>query len=501
MSQIDLSPPASSLIESIRSIGYSFPFAIADLIDNSISKAAKRIHVSIQGRDTNKLSVSIADDGIGMTPQELRLAMSLGGRGPSEERDAKDMGRFGLGLKTASFSQARVLTVISRKSVKSAWYGIKWDLDFVIKKNKWLALEIDSEDCKEKLNNLAFPFSDQVGTFVIWNCCDRLEEGLQTSDELSLHINREIENLQNVLSLIYHRLLEKKLTKLFVNGLQLEPMDPFCIHGKDDESRSQLIFKEPVDVASAKIEVSGYLLPHQSRMGGLSRERKISIGGDHIASQGLYLYRVDRLISWGSWQNIIRKSEANKLARVAISFGNDADELWKLDIKKSTAILPAIIKARIRDLIRKMSAHSSGVFEKRFKMKKTSPHSVWCRYFDRDTQMISYEVDRSQPAIQTILDKFGDNADLAESLLDFVESTFPADLVKNDLAISNAKFISEGDEGTYENLLLLAKKMTKASIDFSVFKKSVSDSNIYGLDQDILEKYLEKIRKVLNESI
>jgi len=500
LSEIDLSPPASSLIESIRSIGYSFPFAVADLIDNSISKDAKRIDISVTRDRQNRLTVTISDNGLGMTPEELRVAMSLGGKGPSDARDSKDMGRFGLGLKTASFSQARVLTVISRASASNDLYGISWDLDEVIRKNKWFASELDAEQCLEKLTAVGASIL-KVGTVVIWNSCDRLEEGLQTEDELSLHINREVENLQKILSLVYHKLLEKRVTQLNVNGLKLQPMDPFCTHGKDDESRSKLIFEELVDVKGAKINVRGYLLPHQSRMGGAIREAKISIDGDHVAHQGLYLYRVDRLIAWGSWQNMVRKSEANKLARVDISFGNDADELWKLDIKKSTAILPAIIKARIRDLIRKMSTHSSGVFERRLKMRKTSENSVWCRYYDRDSQLITYEVDRSQPAIQALLDQFGEDADLAESLLEFIESTFPADLVKNDLAISTAKFIREDDEETYKNLLDLASQMKVAGINFEVFKNSVVDSRIYGLDQEILEKYLEKIGRVLNESI
>ena len=500
MSEIDLSPPASSLIESIRSIGYSFSFAVADLIDNSISKAAKRIEITVSRGQENTLTVSISDNGSGMSPKELQQAMSLGGKGPSDARDSKDMGRFGLGLKTASFSQARVLTVISRSSINEDWYGIEWNLDKVILSNKWFASEISATDCSNKLMSLGIYVPDS-GTVVIWNNCDRLEEGLSTQDELSLHINREIENLQKTLSLVYHKLLEDKSIQIYVNGLKLEPMDPFCVNRKDDESRSQLIFEEPIDVNGAKVSVRGYLLPHQSRMGGANRESKISIDGDHVANQGLYLYRVNRLIAWGSWQNIIRKSEANKLARVDISFGNDADELWKLDIKKSTAILPAIIKARIRDLIRKMSTHSSGVFEKRLKMRKTSENSVWCRFYDRDSQLITYEVDRSQPAIQALLDQFGENANLAESLLEFIESTFPADLVKNDLAISTAKFSREDDEEAYKNLLDLASQMNAAGINFDVFKNSVVDSHIYGLDQEIVEKYLEKIRKVLNDSI
>ncbi len=499
MSEIDLSPPASSLIESIRSIGYTFPFAVADLIDNSISKNAKRIDISVTRDKTNALVVTIVDNGLGMNSEELQLAMSLGGKGPSDTRDSKDLGRFGLGLKTASFSQARVLTVISRASARNDLYGISWDLDHVIKTNKWFASELDSDQCIEKIATVGAPTPD-LGTVVVWNSCDRLEEGLQTESELSLHVNREIENLQKILSLIYHKLLETKVTQIYVNGLKLEPMDPFCTHGKNDESRSQLIFEEPVEVNEAKIHVRGYLLPHLSRMGGVAREEKISIDGDHVANQGIYLYRVDRLIAWGSWQNIIRKSEANKLARIDISFGNDADELWKLDIKKSTAILPSIIKARIRDLIRKMSSHSSGVFERRLKMRKTSENSVWCRYYDRESQLITYEVDRSQPAIQALLDQFGENADLAESLLEFIESTFPADLVMNDLAISTARFSRGDDNDAYKNLLDLANQMNTAGINFEVFKNSVIDSRIYGLDQEILEKYLKKIRRVLNES-
>ena len=209
MSEIDLSPPASSLIESIRSIGYSFPFAVADLIDNSISKDAKRIDISVTRDQLNKLTVSISDNGLGMDHKELRVAMSLGGKGPSDTRDSKDMGRFGLGLKTASFSQARVLTVISRASSSNDWYGISWDLDQVIKTNKWFASELDADKCIEKLATIGV-LIPEVGTVVIWNSCDRLEEGLQTEDELSLHVNREIESLQKILSLVYHKLLEKR---------------------------------------------------------------------------------------------------------------------------------------------------------------------------------------------------------------------------------------------------------------------------------------------------
>ena len=114
MDVINLSPPASSLIESIRSIGYSFDTAVADIVDNSISALAKNIEVNISPPENGNLSVAILDDGTGMTRDELVIAMSLGGKGPRAKRDAGDLGRFGLGLKTASFSQAKKLLVITK---------------------------------------------------------------------------------------------------------------------------------------------------------------------------------------------------------------------------------------------------------------------------------------------------------------------------------------------------------------------------------------------------
>jgi hypothetical protein len=497
MRLIDLSPPASSLIESIRNIGYTFAFAIADLVDNSISANAKNISINIAKDHLDKVVVTIQDDGIGMTQSELHLAMSLGGKGPSDERAINDLGRFGLGLKTASFSQAKLLTVITKNILSSDLNIVQWDLDFVIKENKWLAEELDVKDGLTLLSETNTSIG-KSGTVIVLKKCDRIDEGLLSINDLNTHLNSEIGQLQKILSLIYHKLITHKKTSITVNGLKLKGMDPFCVVGDDSSAKSQIIFNESVKVKDSDISVTGYLLPHISRMGGQKREESISIDSNHVANQGLYLYRLDRLIAWGSWQNVVRKSEANKLARIDVTFGNDADELWKLDIKKSTAMLPAAIKYRIRDLIRGMAEHSSSVFQRRVRMKKTNENSIWCRYYDKETKVISYEVDRDQASIKELLSKFEEHIDLAEYLLDYIESTFPADLVANDIAISNATFTRESED-SYLKLLELATNICSSGIRFDVFKKSMIDSHAFGLGSDKLNLYLNRIEKKIND--
>src|SRR5947209_1369949 len=102
-------PEASSMIETFRAIGYSIQSAVADIVDNSISAGAKNIRINFEWKGANTW-LAIKDDGIGMDNDELIQAMKPGSRNPNEERSAKDLGRFGLGLKTASFSQCRILS-------------------------------------------------------------------------------------------------------------------------------------------------------------------------------------------------------------------------------------------------------------------------------------------------------------------------------------------------------------------------------------------------------
>ncbi len=497
MGMINLSPPASSLIESIRSIGYSLDAAIADIVDNSVSAQAKNIEINISPPENGNISVVILDDGNGMSAEDLKVAMSLGGKGPSSERGLNDLGRFGLGLKTASFSQARKLLVISKKNDSVELHGIEWNLNHVIQSNKWEARLLSSTECKDELSNKGI--SSMVhGTAVIWSDCDRITQGLQSDKDLSQFINQSIDQLKKKFALIFHKYLDKKKFALKINNEKIIALDPFCLGGGSDFAHSQILFDEEFNVHQTKISIKGYLLPHITRMGGQARESQVSINGDHTAGQGLYLYRLDRLISSGGWQGVVRKSESNKLARVEVSFGNDADQLWQLDVKKSTALLPLAIRSRIRDLIRGISSMSGDVFVKRVRMRKTNPNSIWERIYDKDKKTISYQIDRNHPIIDGFLEKFDAKERVAEDLLFFIENTFPADLIANDVVVNDLSFKSSGEE-LESKILDLADVVSAAGLTFENFRETVISCGLFNSDLQTLElivmKHKNKFKK------
>ncbi len=492
MEVINLSPPASSLIESIRSIGYSFDAAIADIVDNSISAKAKNIDVNVAPPKNGRLSVVILDDGVGMTEEGLKSAMALGGKGPRSQRNADDLGRFGLGLKTASFSQAKILLVISKKQEDTGYSGIQWDLNHVINSNRWEARLLTNSECRSELTKRGIS-SFNNGTAVIWDDCDRITQDLKSDKDLTLFINQSVEQLKKKFSLIFHKFFEKKKFSLKINSEKLYALDPYCLGGGLDTAHSQILFEEEFLVSGAKIAIKGYLLPHISRMGGQARENQISIGGDHTASQGLYLYRLDRLIASGGWQGVVRKSESNKLARVEVSFGADADSLWQLDVKKSTAILPLAIRSRIRDLIRGISSMSGDVFVKRVRMRKTNPNSIWERVFDKEKKTISYQIDRNHPIIDGFLEKFDTKESVAEELLFFIERTFPADLIANDVVVNEVSFRSSGDE-LEEKISELAEVLSDAEFSFEDFKETVLSCGLFNSDINSLGFLVNKFK-------
>jgi hypothetical protein len=478
------------LIESIRSIGYSFDAAIADIIDNSISANAKNVTVNIAPPKDGNLSVVILDDGVGMTSDDLQVAMSLGGKGPRSKRDATDLGRFGLGLKTASFSQAKKLLVISKNKDATGLSGIEWDLNHVITSNRWEARLLSDSECLNELSERDIKVFAH-GTVVIWSECDRITQDLKNDKDLGLFVNQSIDQLKKKFSLIFHKYLDKNKFILKVNAEKIIGLDPFCLGGGSNVAHSQILFEQEFNLNGTKILIRGYLLPHITRMGGQLRENQISINGDHTAGQGLYLYRLDRLISSGGWQGVVRKSESNKLARVEVTFDSDADQLWQLDVKKATAILPLAIRSRIRDLIRGISSMSGDVFVKRVRMRKTNPNSIWERVYDKEKKSISYQIDRNHPIIDAFLEKFDSKESNAEDLLFFIESTFPADLIANDVVVNETSFKTIGDE-LEAKISELADVVSSAGTSFKNFQETILSCGLFNADANQLELILEK---------
>ena len=216
---VQLNPEPSILIESLRDIGYSFNSALADIVDNSITANATKVW--IQAIPDDEFRIGIIDNGTGLSKSDLKQAMRLGSTDPRQERSINDLGRFGLGLKTASFSQCRRLTVVSRNNEEIA--GYTWDLDYVVEKNAWNVIERDDLNKIPFVNELG-----ETGTLVLWEKLDRLT-GSRGSGKVDYA--RIISEAQDYLSLVFHRYItgEKDLRRisLRVNNLELEPIDPF----------------------------------------------------------------------------------------------------------------------------------------------------------------------------------------------------------------------------------------------------------------------------------
>lgn len=350
----DATPHASALIEGLRDIGYSFDTAIADIIDNSITANAETVQILTEVF-SDEPYVAIVDDGDGMTENELVAAMRPGSRNPLAVRDEPDLGRFGLGMKSASFSQCRRLTVISRKSGATA--VAVWDLDDVAEQDEW-AVQLPDE-----LPEL--PVIEQLGdkgTLVVWQKLDRLGGNRSLNpDKRAEVINQRVAEAEYHLRLVFHRFMEgTKPLRILLNGRLLKPLDPFARKNPATIADPD----ETLTLAGGSVVIQSFTLPHHKQM---SKTEWDEIGGPegHQKSQGFYLYRGKRLIIHGTWFGLCRHSEITKLSRVRIDISNSMDADWKIDVKKSSAQLPPIVRERLKRVIERIQVGSKRTYRKR----------------------------------------------------------------------------------------------------------------------------------------
>lgn len=350
----DATPRAAALIEGLRDIGYSLETAISDIVDNSITAGARKIKI-VTETSSDEPYIAIIDDGEGMTEHELIAAMRPGSRNPLDTRDLPDLGRFGLGLKSASFSQSRRLTVVSRKSGQAT--GAIWDLDDVAARNEWSVQLLDRFDLVPGMGDLG-----PRGTLVLWQKLDRLTGDLShNSAKRTEVLNQRIAETERHLRLVFHRFMEDpKPLRVLLNGRVLCPLNPFAKGNpatiKDPE--------ETLHLSRGDVEIQSFTVPHHKQMSKTDWE---DLGGPegHLKSQGFYLYRGKRLILYGTWFGLCRQSELTKLSRVRIDIPNSMDADWKIDVKKSSAQLPPVVRDRLKRVIERIVGASRHTYTRR----------------------------------------------------------------------------------------------------------------------------------------
>lgn len=427
MDQITLEPNVA-LLESMRSVGYSFDAAVADLVDNSISAGAKQVVIDADIEDGK--FVAILDDGCGMSRDTAIEALRLAGdTGPRSE---DDLGRFGLGLKTASLSQARRMTVVSKCG--NAIVAFAWDIDLVKETRSWTLIELSEQEWSS-LPLVELLEVSVSGTLVVWEKLDTL---LGDSDEPGRLVAESVASLRSSLSLVFHRYLVPSAFGVEVNGLGLRPLDPFL----SKNPKTQRAYPDTLEVDGVPVTVSAFTLPHAS---DLTKEEssRADLGEGMRDAQGLYVYRNKRLISHGDWYGITKKSELTKQTRIQVDIPASLDKLWQLDIKKSRAEPPSSFKKHLKRIIGPLIDKGRRVHT--FRGRRVS-HSdtefIWAKAKTRDG--VTYRVNTQHPLVGIAL------ADLSptqrrnvEDLLGILESSFPiqdayVELASSKKAIQNA---------------------------------------------------------------
>ena len=418
-----LPPYAPVLIESTRAIGYSLEAAIADIVDNSISASATCADVFFF--PIGESFIAILDDGKGMDTTELETAMRYGSQNPNEKRAANDLGRFGLGLKTASLSQCRTLTVVSKRGDRIE--ACRWDIDHVIKTQDWSLQILDSESEINAVPRIAELRSLPTGTLVVWQKLDRLKSG---ELDFSRSMSKKMGDVRAHLSLVFHRYIsgETGLRKVQIrmNNAPVEPADPFLIR-----RNTQAMSDEVLDIEGSTITVRPYILPHISK---LSADEITALGGTEglRKSQGFYIYRNKRLLVWGTWFRMMQQGELSKLVRIQVDIPNELDNLWTLDIKKSIAVPPETVRNNLESIIERLAETSKQTWV--FRGKKETCDKivhVWDRCKGR--QGVYYAINRDHPLVEVFSDTTPQVKHNLETLLKAIETCIPLNQLYFDL--------------------------------------------------------------------
>lgn len=477
-------PKASNMVEALRDIGYSLESAIADIIDNSISAKATRIDIRFGWDDSNEPWLAILDNGTGMDESELIEAMRPGGRDPLTGRDKDDLGRFGLGLKTASFSQCRKVTVVSQKQGNLT--ARQWDLDLVRKKNAWVLRNPQSDEI------FSLPCMDLMaerGTLVLWQKLDRLDLG-NDQDRFHQVLNDRIASISDHVSLVFHRFISgepgKPKITIALNSSPLEAFDPF-------NAKSQAtthLAEEPIEIEGATVLFKPYILPHHSKVTAQEYER---LGGKegYLRGQGFYIYRNRRLIIHGTWFRMARQDEMTKLARVQVDIPNTLDHLWTIDVRKSRAQPPEAVKKRLRGILERIRDGSKRPYVHRGTMAVQNHFEpVWNRL--HLNERVSYQPNSHHPLVSEF------RSDLPEAmrkrfdgLLSALGASLPFAMLFNDMASRPKE--TDGCRETDENLVKLAALLFGEYSDPSYVAEVMRITEPFASSPEFVSRYLARL--------
>jgi hypothetical protein len=415
----------------MRAFGYSLPTAIADLIDNSITAGARNIQIRFEWAGARSYVV-VLDDGSGMDEPMLVEAMRLGSRSPSERRAPNDLGRFGLGLKSAAWSQARSLTVITR-ALGADVFCRRWDLDHVTRLKRWELLPEPTVTGERIVAELS---GTVTGTAVLLETADRLVGTARVDDEAARErFLASVRLTAEHLGMVFHRFLSSRdPIAIVVNDSTVEAWDPFLANNP----ATQRLPTERLTLAGHHVLVAPYVLPHVSKLDSAVHALTAGPKGWN-PQQGFYVYRADRLLVAGDWLGLKRmqQEEHFKLARISVDLDNAVDERWQIDVRKATARIPGPLQPEFHRIARATRRRAAEVYRFRGKViarsaeRQDALNFVWERKTHRDG-VRTFNVNRRHPVVAAL----GANKEVGravERVLRLSEENLPVEAIVMDV--------------------------------------------------------------------
>lgn len=361
MRTYEIQPSASRLIGSLRDIGYDFNTAVADLVDNSIEAGATHVEIEIRFKGTNS-TIMICDDGGGMTEKSITEALRFGSE---REYGADDLGRYGLGLKTASLSQCRRVSVLSRRSQKvNRIAGRQLDLDRIEETNRWEVVD------PERVGNIDLAchrLRRGPGTIVVWENLDRV---LGTTDPTGGWAKRRLAKLapqiENYLGMVFHRFLSGELIDrpqlhISVNGQKVSPWDPFARAEQTMELQSRY-WEIPSGSESHLVVLKRYILPPRELFSSPDEFERMGGPAKWNRQQGLYIYRSHRLIQGGGWGGMRTIDEHTKLARASLEFKSGLDSQFHVNVAKMKVSVPSEVRTMLEGPVHELCQEADKIY-------------------------------------------------------------------------------------------------------------------------------------------
>lgn len=424
-------PEARLLLASLRSVGYTEETAIADIIDNCISAHANHIDICF---DWNNKRILIVDDGNGMAAADLIENMRIGSSDPDQARSEDDLGRFGMGMKTAAFSLGKMLTVVTKTD--GVVSNAVWDLD-QIPQIGWNLIVRDSSEIEDYAAKL-----DEQGTVVAIEHLDRVID-LTDENKSKKKFFAVARKVEKHLALTFHRFIEEDGLVLRLNENPIIAWNPFVL----SNSATQELSDETIwsDDGKSEVNIQPYVLPHKTKFA--SDDDYQAAGGfkGWNYHQGVYIYRNRRLIICGTWFDYIKKEPAYNLARIKVDISSASDEDWKIDIKKSAASLPGYVRETVERAIDICTETSARVYNSRGTYSKSNAGSPNLNYVweqRKKNGRYTFHINRKHSLLQDIKKQLDDQGAaalsaylaLVENLAPFMLSGAADSLQKNSSA-------------------------------------------------------------------